>query len=96
MDIGLIIVLIVLNGIFAMSEMALISSGKARLQKLVEERKAGAKSAFKLHQEPSHFLSTIQVGITLVKMRLPHPFIRCLFNGRSRQSTPICWLKLSQ
>ena len=66
MDIGLIIVLIVLNGIFAMSEMALISSGKARLQKLVEERKAGAKSAFKLHQEPSHFLSTIQVGITLV------------------------------
>ena len=38
MDIGLIIVLIVLNGIFAMSEMALISSGKARLQKLLDER----------------------------------------------------------
>ncbi|MGD0961120.1 MAG: hemolysin family protein [Methylomonas sp.] len=66
MDIGLIVILILLNGIFAMSEMSLVSSGKARLQKLVDEHRAGAKSALKLHQEPSRFLSTIQVGITLV------------------------------
>ncbi|MDD4914760.1 MAG: hemolysin family protein [Methylococcales bacterium] len=66
MDIGLIILLIFINGIFAMSEMSLISSGKARLQKLVDERRPGAKSALKLHQEPTRFLSTIQVGITLV------------------------------
>ena len=66
MDIGLIILLIFINGIFAMSEMALVSSGKARLQKLVDENRAGAKSALKLHQEPTRFLSTIQVGITLV------------------------------
>ena len=65
-DIWLIIVLIFINGIFAMSEMALVSSGKARLQKLVGEQRAGAKSALKLHQEPSRFLSTVQVGITLV------------------------------
>lgn len=66
MDIGLIIVLILVNGIFAMSEMAVISAGKARLQKLVAERRAGAGTALKLHKEPTRFLSTIQVGITLV------------------------------
>jgi putative hemolysin len=66
MDIGFIIVLIFINGIFAMSEMALVSSGKARLQRMVEEGKSGAKFALKLHQEPTRFLSTIQVGITLV------------------------------
>ena len=66
MEIGLIIILIFINGLFAMSEMSLISSGKARLQKLVDEKKPGAKSALRLHQEPNRFLSTIQVGITLV------------------------------
>lgn len=66
MDIGLIIFLIFVNGIFAMSEMSLISSGKARLQKLVDEQRPGAKSALKLHEEPTRFLSTIQVGITSV------------------------------
>lgn len=49
-----------------MSEMSLVSSGKARLQKLVDEQRPGAKSALKLHQEPTRFLSTIQVGITSV------------------------------
>ena len=66
MDIGLIILLIFINGIFAMSEMSLISSRKARLQKLVDEQRAGAKYALQLHQEPTRFLSTIQVGITSV------------------------------
>lgn len=66
MNIGLILVLILINGIFAMSEMSLASSRKVRLQKLADERRAGAKAALKLHQEPSRFLSTIQVGITSV------------------------------
>lgn len=66
MEIWLIVILILINGIFAMSEMSLVSSGKARLQKLVDERRTGAKAALKLHQEPSRFLSTIQVGITSV------------------------------
>jgi putative hemolysin len=66
MDIGLILILILINGLFAMSEMAIVSSRKARLQKLASERKSGANAALKLHEEPSHFLSTIQVGITSV------------------------------
>jgi putative hemolysin len=66
MDIALIFILILVNGLFAMSEMALVSSGKARLQKLADEKRSGARMALKLHQEPSRFLSTVQVGITLV------------------------------
>jgi putative hemolysin len=66
MDIGLILVLIVINGIFAMSEMALVSSRKTRLQKLSADRKSAANTALKLHAEPSRFLSTVQVGITSV------------------------------
>ncbi len=49
-----------------MSEMSVVSSTKARLQKLVSERRLGAKAALKLHEEPTHFLSTVQVGITAV------------------------------
>lgn len=66
MDIALILVLILINGVFAMSEMSLVSSGKARLQKLADEKRAGANAALKLHDDPSRFLSTIQVGITSV------------------------------
>lgn len=66
MDIGLILILIFINGIFAMSEMSIVSSRKARLQKLASERRSGANTALKLHEDPAHFLSTIQVGITSV------------------------------
>ncbi|MEY4718316.1 MAG: hypothetical protein RL563_934 [Pseudomonadota bacterium] len=66
MDIAIILILILINGIFAMSEMSLVSSGKARLQKLADEKRAGADAALKLHDEPSRFLSTVQVGITSV------------------------------
>jgi putative hemolysin len=66
MDIALLLLLILLNGIFAMSEIAVISSRHARLQKLVHESSPGAKSALKLKTEPSAFLSTVQVGITMV------------------------------
>ena len=66
MDIGLIVFLILLNGVFAMSEMALVSSGLVRLQKLAGEKRAGAATALKLHKDPSRFLSTVQVGITSV------------------------------
>jgi putative hemolysin len=66
MDIGLILILIVINGIFSMSEMSVVSSRKARLQKLAAERRSGANTALKLHEEPSRFLSTIQIGITSV------------------------------
>lgn len=66
MDIGLILILVLINGVFAMSEMSLVSSGLARLQKLAAEKRAGARAALKLHKDPSRFLSTVQVGITSV------------------------------
>ncbi|WP_232422317.1 hemolysin family protein [Methylosarcina fibrata] len=66
MDIALIVILILINGIFAMSEMSVVSSARARLQKLADERRAGARTALKLHADPSRFLSTIQIGITSV------------------------------
>jgi putative hemolysin len=66
MDILLIIFLIVVNGMFAMSEIALISSRKTRLQHWADEGRAGAARALKMANDPSHFLSTVQVGITLI------------------------------
>ena len=66
MDIALLLLLILLNGVFAMSEIAVVSSRKARLQRLAEDGSPGASSALALHNDPSIFLSTIQVGITSV------------------------------
>ncbi len=66
MDIVLIFVLILVNGLFAMSEIAVVSSRKSRLQNLADDGSLGAKAALDLHQEPSSFFSTIQVGITSV------------------------------
>ena len=66
MDIALILLLVILNGVFALSEMSVVSSTKTKLQKLVGDKRAGAKTALKLHEDPSRFLSTVQVGITSV------------------------------
>ena len=66
MDVALLLFLIVLNGILAMSEIAVVSSRQSRLQKLAEDGYSGARSALALQQEPSTFLSTVQVGITTV------------------------------
>ncbi len=66
MDIALLLFLILLNGVFAMSEIAVVTSRKARLQRLADDGSPGAHSALSLHTEPSSFLSTIQVGITTI------------------------------
>jgi putative hemolysin len=66
MEILLIALLTVLNGVFAMSEMALASSRKARLATMAEAGDAGAAAALKLMEQPTRFLSTIQVGITSI------------------------------
>ena len=66
MDIFLLLLLILLNGILAMSEIAVVSARKSRLQKLADDGSLGAKTALDLSNEPSAFLSTIQVGITTV------------------------------
>ena len=66
MDVLLILLLILLNGVLAMSEIAVVSSRRARLHKLADQKLHGAQAALELNHEPSKFLSTIQVGITTV------------------------------
>jgi putative hemolysin len=63
---AVILLLILLNGFFALSEMALVASKRARIQAAVEQGKTGAKSALALIEDPSTLLSSIQIGITLI------------------------------
>jgi putative hemolysin len=65
-EILIILVLLIFNGILAMSEAALISSRKVRLQQRANEGDAKAAAALKLLSTPNLFLSTVQIGITLV------------------------------
>ncbi|GAB4537853.1 MAG: hemolysin family protein [Anaerolineales bacterium] len=65
-EIVMIIFLIAINAALAMSEAALMASRKARLQQSVSEGNAAAKLALKLIEDPNIFLSTIQIGITLI------------------------------
>ena len=65
-EILFIILLIITNGIFAMSEIAIISSRKAKLQQLANEGNTKATIALELANSPNRFLSTIQIGITLI------------------------------
>lgn len=66
MDVLIILLLIVLNGLLALGEMSVVSSRKTRLQQLADEGHAGARSALDLSNSPSTFLSTVQVGITAI------------------------------
>jgi len=66
MELLLIICLTLLNGVFAMSEMALASVRKARLAAMEESGDKGASAALRLLEEPTRFLSTVQVGITSI------------------------------
>jgi putative hemolysin len=66
MEIALLFALILLNGLFAMSELALVSARRVRLQKLIDEGDKSAAAAVKLGEDPTRFLSTIQIGITSI------------------------------
>jgi len=66
LELGLLLLLILINGIFAMSEIALVSSRRPRLQQLASEGHAGARLALSLADDPTRFLSTVQVGITSI------------------------------
>src|SRR5215207_1109344 len=61
-----ILLLLALNGVFAMSELAVVTARKVRLEQRAEEGDKGALAALKLAHEPTQFLSTVQVGITLI------------------------------
>ncbi|WP_022654363.1 hemolysin family protein [Aquaspirillum serpens] len=66
MEILILLGLIVLNGVFAMSEIALVTARKARLSKLAEEGNGSARIALELGEDPTKFLSTVQIGITSI------------------------------
>ena len=66
MEIVVIILLIILNGIFAMAEIAIVSARKSRLKNLASEGSKSAQSALDLATSPNRFLSTVQIGITLI------------------------------
>lgn len=65
-EILFIILLVIANGVFAMAEMAIVSARKARLQQLANEGNLKARAALELANSPNRFLSTIQIGITLI------------------------------
>ncbi len=67
-EIFIILLLIIANAVFSMSEMAIVSSRKARLQQLVNQGDTNAQAALKLADSPNHFLSIVQVGITLINI----------------------------
>ena len=66
LEIVIIILLILLNGIFAMSEIALISARRSNLELRARQGNAGAQRALRIIEDPDKFLSTIQIGITLI------------------------------
>lgn len=65
-ELVIVLLLIVLNGFFAMSELAIVSARRVRLQMQADEGDASAALAIRLAEEPTRFLSTVQVGITMV------------------------------
>jgi len=91
MDIGfelvVIILLIVLNGLFAMSELALVSARRARLAVLERKGVAGAAMARELAEDPQRFLPTVQVGITIVSI------LAGVFGGARVASELGAWLR---
>jgi putative hemolysin len=66
LEVAIILVLVLVNGAFAMSELAIVSSRRARLQALQRKGSLGAQAALALAEDPQRFLPTVQVGITLV------------------------------
>jgi putative hemolysin len=65
-EILVLLILVLANALLAMSEMAVVSSRRSRLQELVKKRHRGARIAMRLLEKPTDFLSTVQVGITLI------------------------------
>ena len=66
MEILVLVFLIIINGVFAMSEIALVTARRTKLAKLAEEGDSAAKVAVSLGEEPTRFLSTIQIGLTSI------------------------------
>ncbi|KQU47444.1 DNA-binding protein [Sphingomonas sp. Leaf339] len=66
LDVVIILALVALNGVFAMSELAVVSSRKARLEAMARSGRSGSRAAMLLAADPGKFLSSVQIGITLI------------------------------
>lgn len=66
LEVAIIFLLLIANGVFAMAEIAVVSSKKARLRRLADQGNGKAKIALELAESPNRFLATVQIGITLV------------------------------
>jgi putative hemolysin len=66
LEIAILFLLLIANGVFAMAEIAVVSSRKARLRRLADQGNGQARIALELAESPNRFLSTVQIGITLV------------------------------
>jgi putative hemolysin len=87
MELLIILLLIFLNGIFAMSELAIVSARKVRLHQWASEGNARARAALELAEHPNRFLSTTQIGITLVGI------FAGAFGGATIAEKLAAWLK---
>ncbi len=67
-EIGIVVLLVLLNGFFAMSELAIVSSRRARLRQMVDDDNTGAQLVLDMNEDPSSFLSIVQVGMTLTSV----------------------------
>ena len=70
LQLSIVLLLILVNGFFAMAEIALVSARPARLQPLAAEGQAGAQAALELKSDPSRLLATVQIGITVIAVLL--------------------------
>src|SRR5690606_41597685 len=82
---AVILGLIVLNGLFASAEIALVSARRSRLNALAEEGSRGARAALQLLDDPTRLLSSVQVGITLVGL------LTGIYGGAAYFAGPAAW-----
>jgi putative hemolysin len=85
LELSIVFLLVLLNGFFALSEMAVITSRKTRLKQMAESSKR-AEAALKLAEHPERFLSTVQVGITLI------PYLNGIVGGEAFGKSLGSWL----
>lgn len=86
-EIFIIIGLILINGLFSMAEIALVSARKAKLESLANKGDEDAKAALKLANHPDSFLSTVQIGITLIGI------LTGIFSGEKIKTEVVAWLQ---
>lgn len=85
-EIAILLALVVLNGLLAMSELAVVSARRSKLKAMADEERPGARHALALAAEPGRFLSTVQIGITLVGI------LAGAFSGASLGAQLSAWL----